>query len=462
MNQIVRPGSPVRIGASACPHDCPSTCALEVEVLDERTIGRIRGAEDNAYTAGVICAKVARYAERVASCRPVDAPAVAKRSQGIGGIFAGLVGRRARPGCGELPARRAAIRPAGGLALLLCRHDGARHARRHPSAAARQGLFRLLRDDLQQPGLERLRRRHRKNCRPRSARNGEIRSRRHLGHQCGQHAGQCDDARGPCPQGAPRQDRRRRRVYERHDGAGGSARAHSARHRRRARLCRHALPVPRRQGGLGLSRPLHRCPARARRAFAPARSRMGGRHHRLPGRDDRGVCPAGRRAQARLLPPRLRLHPLAQRRGQHARGELHSRRHRRLAPRRRRRVPQQRRDLPLEQDHDRRARPARPFRAPARSIAHRCGAVRGGGCARGRPAGRGDADPEHQPGIGRAGPGARQARFCARGSVRLRARAIHDRDRGDGRRRAAGDDVSRARRHLPGRWPSIYPCSGRS
>ena len=33
--------APVRIGASACPHDCPSTCALEVEVLDERTIGRM-------------------------------------------------------------------------------------------------------------------------------------------------------------------------------------------------------------------------------------------------------------------------------------------------------------------------------------------------------------------------------------------------------------------------------------
>jgi anaerobic selenocysteine-containing dehydrogenase len=63
MNQTVRT-PPIRIGASACPHDCPSTCALEVEVLDDHTIGRIRGAEDNAYTAGVICAKVARYAER--------------------------------------------------------------------------------------------------------------------------------------------------------------------------------------------------------------------------------------------------------------------------------------------------------------------------------------------------------------------------------------------------------------
>jgi anaerobic selenocysteine-containing dehydrogenase len=61
MNQAVRPQ---RIAASACPHDCPSTCALEVEVFDKHTIGRVRGAEDNAYTAGVICAKVARYAER--------------------------------------------------------------------------------------------------------------------------------------------------------------------------------------------------------------------------------------------------------------------------------------------------------------------------------------------------------------------------------------------------------------
>jgi len=62
MNQLVRPK---KIGASACPHDCPSTCALEVEIFDDHTIGRVRGAADNTYTAGVICAKVARYAERV-------------------------------------------------------------------------------------------------------------------------------------------------------------------------------------------------------------------------------------------------------------------------------------------------------------------------------------------------------------------------------------------------------------
>ena len=53
------------IHTSACPHDCPSTCALEVEKIDSHHIGRVRGAADNSYTAGVICSKVARYRERI-------------------------------------------------------------------------------------------------------------------------------------------------------------------------------------------------------------------------------------------------------------------------------------------------------------------------------------------------------------------------------------------------------------
>jgi anaerobic selenocysteine-containing dehydrogenase len=53
------------IARSVCPHDCPSVCALDVELLDARTIGRVRGAKDDPYTAGVICEKVARYAERI-------------------------------------------------------------------------------------------------------------------------------------------------------------------------------------------------------------------------------------------------------------------------------------------------------------------------------------------------------------------------------------------------------------
>jgi anaerobic selenocysteine-containing dehydrogenase len=50
---------------SVCPHDCPSTCALEVERPSPERIGKLRGARGNDFTQGVICAKVARYAERV-------------------------------------------------------------------------------------------------------------------------------------------------------------------------------------------------------------------------------------------------------------------------------------------------------------------------------------------------------------------------------------------------------------
>jgi anaerobic selenocysteine-containing dehydrogenase len=50
---------------TACPHDCPSACALEVERLSPTQIGRVRGASSLPFTAGVVCEKVGRYAERV-------------------------------------------------------------------------------------------------------------------------------------------------------------------------------------------------------------------------------------------------------------------------------------------------------------------------------------------------------------------------------------------------------------
>jgi len=55
---------PLDILPSVCPHDCPSACALEVERIDGNRIGHIRGARSQTYTHGVVCAKVARYAER--------------------------------------------------------------------------------------------------------------------------------------------------------------------------------------------------------------------------------------------------------------------------------------------------------------------------------------------------------------------------------------------------------------
>jgi anaerobic selenocysteine-containing dehydrogenase len=69
---------------SACPHDCPSTCALEVEKLDDYRVGKVRGAAANTYTAGVICEKVARYAERVHHSDRLKQPLRRKGGKGSG------------------------------------------------------------------------------------------------------------------------------------------------------------------------------------------------------------------------------------------------------------------------------------------------------------------------------------------------------------------------------------------
>ena len=56
---------PLDIAYSVCPHDCASACTLDIELESPHKIGRVHGSEANSYTAGVVCAKVARYAERV-------------------------------------------------------------------------------------------------------------------------------------------------------------------------------------------------------------------------------------------------------------------------------------------------------------------------------------------------------------------------------------------------------------
>ncbi len=55
---------PIETVPSVCPHDCPSACGLVVERPAPDRIGRVHGAA-MPYVEGVICAKVARYAERV-------------------------------------------------------------------------------------------------------------------------------------------------------------------------------------------------------------------------------------------------------------------------------------------------------------------------------------------------------------------------------------------------------------
>ena len=83
----------VKRHASTCPHDCPSVCALDVEVIDGRRIGRIHGAKDQSYTAGVVCAKVARYAERIHSPDRLTQPLKRVGPKGSGQFAADQLGR---------------------------------------------------------------------------------------------------------------------------------------------------------------------------------------------------------------------------------------------------------------------------------------------------------------------------------------------------------------------------------
>src|SRR2546422_9739670 len=47
------------VHVSVCPLDCPDPCSLAVAVEDDRVV-EVWGSRANPYTAGVICAKVAR------------------------------------------------------------------------------------------------------------------------------------------------------------------------------------------------------------------------------------------------------------------------------------------------------------------------------------------------------------------------------------------------------------------
>ena len=186
----------IKIGHSACPHDCPSTCALDVEMLDANRIGRVHGAKDNSYTAGVICAKVARYAERVHHPDRLLKPLVRAGAKGEGALEGSSAGR---PRSTSSPRSSIAAEAKYGSETVwpyyyagtmgLVQRDGIdrlRHAKKY------SGFFDSICTNLAWTGYIDG---HRRAARPRPARDGEIRLRRDLGHQCGGHAGQCHDPR---------------------------------------------------------------------------------------------------------------------------------------------------------------------------------------------------------------------------------------------------------------------------
>ena len=68
---------------AACPHDCPDTCALRVTVQDARVV-RIQGDPEHGPTAGALCTKVSRYAERTYHEERVKSPLKRVGAKGAG------------------------------------------------------------------------------------------------------------------------------------------------------------------------------------------------------------------------------------------------------------------------------------------------------------------------------------------------------------------------------------------
>ena len=112
---------------SACPHDCPSACSLEVERLSSTRIGRVRGAAANTYTDGVVCAKVARYAERVHHPDRLKQPLQRVGEKGKG-EFRPISWDDALNEVAEAFTRATRRTGRGGVALSFRRHDGCRAA----------------------------------------------------------------------------------------------------------------------------------------------------------------------------------------------------------------------------------------------------------------------------------------------------------------------------------------------
>jgi anaerobic selenocysteine-containing dehydrogenase len=245
-------------------------------------IGRVRGANSNSYTAGVICAKVARYAERLYHpdrlMHPCAAPA--PRVRAAGSRFPGTMRSTRSPMPSSRPKRGTArgVWPyyyAGTMGWV--QRDSASTACATPSAIPASSI----RSAPTRPG-------------PAFMGTGALRGpdpREMAKSDCvviwgtnAVHPGQCDDARHPRPQGARRQDRRHRHLRQPDDEAG----RYEADPASPARMRR--LPAPSCTSPSATAMPtaptwqIRRRSRRELEAHLKTRRRMGGRDHRPFGR----------------------------------------------------------------------------------------------------------------------------------------------------------------------------------
>ena len=198
------------------------------------------------------------------SSRPAAASAAAQGAEGLGPVRAHLLGRRARPHGRGHAGGRAPLRPGGGVALLLRRHHGPRHARRHQPPAPRQALLAACTPPICTTlawtgfiaGTGKL-----AGPDPREMAKSDlvvIWGTNPVNTQVNvmTHAMRARKERGAKIVAID--------IYQqRHHAAGRPGAVPAARHRRRARLRRHARAVPRRLRQLAVPGEIHRLPARA-------------------------------------------------------------------------------------------------------------------------------------------------------------------------------------------------------
>jgi anaerobic selenocysteine-containing dehydrogenase len=72
---------------AACPHDCPDACGVLITVEDGRAT-KIQGDPKHPITRGFLCAKVAKYIDRVYSPDRVLYPMRRRAAKGVGGVDA--------------------------------------------------------------------------------------------------------------------------------------------------------------------------------------------------------------------------------------------------------------------------------------------------------------------------------------------------------------------------------------
>ena len=250
-----------------------------------RHIGRVHGSHANSYTAGVICTKVARYAERDPSPRPAAASAESAPARRARASSSDLVGRRARP-----DRRKVCSPPSSAMGPRRSGHTTtpapwASSCATASTACATPRSYSQMFQSI---------------CTT-SAWTGFIAGTGKLAGPDPREMAKTDLVViwGTNPVNTQvnvmthairaRKERGARIVavdiyQQRHHGSGGSGPLPPPRHRRRARLCRDARALPRRLRQLALDGEIHRLPARAGSPSEDANAGMGQRHHRPHGR----------------------------------------------------------------------------------------------------------------------------------------------------------------------------------